>query len=124
MGTQRTTKLRRKPNGKETNQQRLARSLDVGENWQGVIISKKVLEIYEGIPKALWAALVQARTGKIALKAYLHAINKAEDNKCECGEVQTVKHILMRVVTEISPIFKRPVLFVPPSFLSQGRGYQ
>jgi hypothetical protein len=36
-----------------------------------------------------------ARTGKIALKAYLHAIDRAEDNRCGCGPLQTVAHILL-----------------------------
>jgi ribonuclease HI len=58
-------------------------------------INKKSLDIYKGIPKALCAVLVQARTGKIALKAYLHAINRAEDNRCECGEIQTLQHVLL-----------------------------
>lgn len=58
-------------------------------------IDKKILSIYNGILKALCAVIAQARTGKIALKAYLHAINRADDNKCECGEAQTVEHILL-----------------------------
>jgi ribonuclease HI len=58
-------------------------------------ITKKTLEIYKGLPKAACAVLAQARTGKIALKAYLHAINRAEDNRCGCGQVQTVAHILL-----------------------------
>jgi RNase H len=58
-------------------------------------ITKKSIEIYKGKPKAICAALAQARTGKIALKAYLASINRADSNKCECGQVQTLKHILL-----------------------------
>jgi len=56
---------------------------------------KKPLDIYEGISKALCVVIAQARTANIALKAYLQAINRTNDNKCACGEVQTVKHILL-----------------------------
>jgi hypothetical protein len=58
-------------------------------------ITKKTLEIYKGLPKAACAVLAQARTGKIALKTYLHAINRAEENRCGCGRVQTVAHMLL-----------------------------
>ena len=64
-------------------------------------ITKKSIEIYNGKPKAMCAVLAQARTGKIALKAYLAHINRADSNKCECGQVQTLKHILL-----VCPKFK------------------
>jgi len=58
-------------------------------------ITKKSLDIYKGKPKAPCAVLAQAKTGKIALKAYLASINKADSNKCECGQIQTVRHVLL-----------------------------
>jgi hypothetical protein len=63
-------------------------------------ITKKSLDTYKGKPKVLCAVLAQARTGKIALKAYLASINKAKNNKCECGQIQTVKHVLL-----VCPLF-------------------
>ena len=38
--------------------------------------------------KVLCAVLAQARTGKIALKAYLAGINKADNSKCGQGSYQ------------------------------------
>ena len=58
-------------------------------------IGKRSLDLYKGTTKALSAIIVQMRTGKIALKAYLHAINRAPDRLCSCGQPQTVKHVLL-----------------------------
>lgn len=58
-------------------------------------IGKQSLGIYKSRSKAINAAIIQMRTGKIALKAYLHHIKRAPDRNCSCGEPQTVQHILL-----------------------------
>lgn len=35
------------------------------------------------------------RTGKCRLKAYLHAIQAEESDLCECGQKETVKHVVL-----------------------------
>ena len=54
-----------------------------------------VLKLYEGLPKALAAVLIQLRSGKIALASYLYKIKKVLQPWCECHQGnQTVAHIL------------------------------
>jgi hypothetical protein len=55
----------------------------------------KTGDLYKGLPKALAAILIQLRTGKVALAAYLHKIKKAPSPGCECNQAnQTVAHVL------------------------------
>ena len=40
--------------------------------------------------------LIQARTGKIALRSYLHKIGTEESKFCECDGVENVHHVLLQ----------------------------
>lgn len=42
----------------------------------------KTLEKYKGLDRATASILIQMRTGKIALKDFLHSVKRAEDDKC------------------------------------------
>ena len=58
--------------------------------------TKKVLIKYTGLRRAMAACLVQMRTGKIALAGYLHAIGRANTNRCSCQlGIQTVRRVLL-----------------------------
>lgn len=57
---------------------------------------KKTLRYWQGLRKATALVLIQLRTGKIGLGAYLKKINRRDSGRCSCDEGnQTVKHVLL-----------------------------
>lgn len=58
--------------------------------------TKKTLEYWNGLRKATASILMQLRTGRIGLGAYLARINRRESSRCSCelGN-QTVNHVLL-----------------------------
>ena len=58
--------------------------------------TKKTLEYWSGLRKATASILMQLRTGRIGLSAYLHRINRRESARCGCDlGNQTVIHVLL-----------------------------
>jgi ribonuclease HI len=58
--------------------------------------TKKTLEYWSDLRKATASILMQLRTGRIGLAAYLHRINRRESARCGCDlGNQTVSHILL-----------------------------
>ncbi|KAJ5111870.1 reverse transcriptase [Penicillium alfredii] len=58
--------------------------------------SKKTLEYWSGLRKATASILMQLRTGRIGLGAYLARINRRDSARCDCDlGNQTVAHVLL-----------------------------
>jgi hypothetical protein len=60
-------------------------------------ITRKTLMLYRDLTAAERSALIQARTGKIGLNAFLYSVNRADTARCpRCSEAsETVRHVLI-----------------------------
>lgn len=60
------------------------------------IPTKKTLDYWSGLRKATASILIQLRTGRVGLAAYLNRINRCESARCGCDlGNQTINHILL-----------------------------
>jgi ribonuclease HI len=58
--------------------------------------TRKTLAYWSGLRKATASILMQLRTGRIGLRAYLNRINRSDSARCDCDlGNQTVNHILL-----------------------------
>lgn len=51
--------------------------------------------LYDQLTRPKATILSQMRTGKCKLKSYLYAIQAEDSDLCECGQKETVKHVLL-----------------------------
>ena len=51
--------------------------------------------LYDRLTRPKASILAQMRTCKCKLKSYLHSIGAEDSNVCECGQKETVKHVLL-----------------------------